>query len=141
MDLANIIVDSAANAFKEECESKICDISLTLRGRYKYLIQIVPMNKHVLIKYKTLEYKVAKDNKEDYNSIISFLFSAINDDISMKLNDDIEYEGYWPGDDEYYHINSLEMKRINNRIFYIQFKYERFEEVFNMYLATLRNIQ
>ncbi len=142
MDLANIIIDSAANAFKDECEAKTCDVNFMLRGgRYNYTIKIIPMNKHIIIKYKALEYKVARDNKDDYNDILKFLFGAISDDLNMVLSDDIEFSGYWPEDDEEFAVNRLEVKRINTCIFNIQFKAGRFEEVFKMYLSTLRNMQ
>ena len=99
------------------------------------------MNKHVMIKYKTLEYKIARDNKDDYNSTLQFLFNAITDDLDMILNDDIEFAGYWPEHDDEFSINRLEVKRMNTRIFNIPFESSKFEEVFRMYLSTLRNMQ
>ena len=47
----------------------------------------------------------------------------------MILNDDIEFAGYWPEHDE-----EFDIKRMDTRIF-------NYEEVFQMYLATLRNMQ
>ena len=142
MDLATIIIDSAVNSFKDECESKTCDVNFMLRGgRYNYTIKIIPMNKHVMIKYKTLEYKVARENKDDYDSILKFLYGAIADDVNMILSDDIEFTGYWPEDDVEFSINRLEVKRLNTCVFNIQFECSRFEEVFRMYLSTLRNMQ
>ena len=140
MDLATDIVDTAALAFKEECEEKKCEIVITLRGRYTYIIYITPMNKHVLIKYKTLEYKIAKDNKEDYDTTVDFLQLAIIDDVEMSIKDEIEYSNYCPDHDDEFKTNILSIKRRDTKLFYMHFNFECFGDILKTYLKTLRNM-
>lgn len=134
MDLATAIVDKAADTFRDECQEKKCVINITLRGRYAYIITIIPMNKHVVIKYKTLEYKIAKENKKDYDNILEFLYLAIKDDAELSLGDDDD------DNEETFNINILSMKRQDTKLFYAEFKFENFGVIFKTYLETLRNM-
>ena len=77
MDLAEMISKSAVETFKEECLSNTCDICIKLHRRYDYIVSITPMAKHILIKYKTLEYKISREDALSYNEIVEFLVNIV----------------------------------------------------------------
>lgn len=100
MDLAHMIAESAAENFKKECESNVCEVKINAHCRYNYSIFITPMANHILVKYKTMEYKVPKDNAGAYENVVSFLAEAISDEVAMTMDHEIEFKGYWPHHDE-----------------------------------------
>lgn len=112
MDLANLIVDSASETFKNECISNLVNVTITFHNRYKYVISIVPMSKHVILKYKTLEYKILRDDKSSYEEVIDYLLNAIDYDADESLNWEIEWGGYWPDHDEDYCKNNLKIQSV-----------------------------
>ncbi len=138
MDLATLIVDSATETFKQECISNISNVTITVHNRYKYVISIIPMSKHVIIKYKTLEYKVSKDDKSSYNEIIDYLLNAIDDDVYTSLNWEIEWADYWPDHDEDYCKNSLKIERKEEMVFGVEFKRDKLKSVSKMHLKCMR---
>jgi len=140
MDLALTIVEASTETFKKECLTNTCNVDITIHDRYNYNIIIIPMEKHILIKYKTLEYRVARDDKKSYDDILNFLIEAIDDDIYTSLNLDIEYHGYWPDHDENFYINSIIIKRHDEKVFNFNFKRDKLKEVMQLYLGCMINL-
>lgn len=139
MDLALTITESAAEIFRKECLTNTCYVNIIIHNRYKYNIIFVPMAKHIIIKYKTLEYKISREDNLSYKNIIDFLIEAIDDDADTSLQLDIEYD-YWPDHDENFYINSLIIKRHNNNIFNLNFKRDKFKDVMQLYLKCMINL-
>lgn len=140
MDLASYIAEAAVDTFKKECETNTCDVIFKMHNRYSYTISVVPMAKHIIIRYKTLEYKISREDTLSYDDIVNFLVEAIEDDIEVSLNCDIEWNGYWPDHDEEYHINNIVVKRHGENVFSIDFKRDKFESVLKFHLKCLRNL-
>lgn len=112
MDLALLITEAACEQFKKDCLDHTYVLTVSKHGgRYKCDIQVVPMTNHVLLKYKSLEFKLSKHESAEYMDAIEFLMNGIDNDISYALEEDIEFNGYWPADDEYYHENFIHVKR------------------------------
>jgi len=129
MDLAVLISEAASQAYKKDCTEKTCDVDILFHGRYKYKISITPMSKHILIKYKTIEYKVARDDKATFEEVVSFISDIIDNDANTTLNEDIEYNGYWPDDDENYDINTITLKSQNADVFSRSFMRDKFDVI------------
>lgn len=140
MDLANMIADVSVEMFKEKCDKNICVISLNLHNRYKYEITVTPMANHVLLKYKTLEYKVPRIDKNAYEDTIDFLVHALDDDCCVSMNQDIEFNSYWPENDEDHYYCSIRMIRHGEQVFHSEFKRENMQKEVKRYMRTLRLI-
>lgn len=138
MDLANMIVDASADKLKSECHKNTCKIVIHLHGRYNYVISITPMTAHVLLNYKTLEYKIARIDKESYNETLDFLLDAIENDCQININDDMEYGDLWPDNEEFWYSNYMQVTRHDARVFYAEFKRENMTAVVKNYMRTLR---
>lgn len=84
------------------------------------------MSNHILIKYKTIEYKVARNDSISYENIVNFLIEAIDVDADTSLNLDIEYTGYWPDQDSCMRIrvytSKIRISHANVYEVYAQFK-------------------
>ena len=92
MDLANMIVDASAEALKKEYASKgltlnmsfsIYDDQQVIREgeECNYALSVVPINSNqLMIKYKALEYKVARSDEAAFTATIDFLLMAIKAD-------------------------------------------------------------
>lgn len=137
MDLATCITEVAASTFKKECLQNVCHIKLKVHNRYEYTISITPMAKHILIAYESLEYKVARNDASAYQDIIDYLISAIDYDIAMCLNDDIEYCGYFPDNDGDFHRNTLIIERHEKKAFVVDFKRCKFKDVVKMHMKCM----
>ncbi len=138
MDLANMIADASVQIYKKECIENACIIKINMHDKYKYEIQVIPLASHVIIKYKTLEYKIAKADKDGYESIIQFLLEAIHEDVDMSVSVDIEHGGYWPDHDENYDQNFLRITKSSTSVFFTQFKQENMEKDVARYMKFLR---
>jgi len=131
MDIASCIVDSSINT---------CEITILLHNRYKYVISIEPTKKYILLQFKTLEYKVKREDKDTYEDILDYLLQSIDDDAKTILNWDIEWINYLPDNDINSHKNTLELKRFDESIFKIQFKRDELKPICKMHLKYLRLI-
>ena len=88
MDLANMIVDASAEALKKEYASKglTLDMSFSIYDQQvlrvgeecNYALSVVPISSsQLMIKYKALEYKVARYDEAAFTATIDFLLMAI----------------------------------------------------------------
>lgn len=51
-------------------------VTITIKSNKTYIIQIWPNNDSIVIRYKTLEYKVKRDKLDVYKNIIQFIYST-----------------------------------------------------------------
>lgn len=133
-----MISDAAATQFKTECLSNKCFVTIKMHNRYSYDVEVIPMTSHILLKYKTLEFKIQRQNKQEYEDSIQFLLDEIEDAISLSLSDDMEYGGYWPDADEFYNENFVIVKKNNEQVFYKPFREEQLKDIIGKYLKSLR---
>lgn len=140
MDLADMIVGAAATQLKKECLSNKCVISICMHNRYIYVIEVISLTNHIILKYKSLEYKILRQNKDEYNEIVTFLVDEIVDADEIQVNEDIEFNGYWPNNDDAYHENSVTVKRNDEKVFYKPIKEVDLSDVVGKYLKSLRLI-
>lgn len=138
MDLALMISDAAASKFKTECLSNTCYVKINMHNRYDYDIEVIPLTNHIILKYKTLEFKIQRANKQEYEESIQFLLDEIEDAVSLSLSNDIEYGGYWPDQDEFYNENSVLVVKNGERVFYKAFFEGDFKGTISKYLKSLR---
>lgn len=138
MDLANMIADVSVEKFKEECDKNVCTVSINLHNRYKYTVTVTPMASNVVLSYKTLQYKVPRSDKDAYADTIDFLVDAIDDNCSNVMNEDIEFNGYWPESDDEHYYCSLSMTRHGEHVFYSEFRRENMQKEVKRYMRTLR---
>lgn len=138
MDLAMMISDAAASQFKTECLSNTCYVKIGMHNRYSYEIEVIPLTNHVILKYKTMEFKVHRQNKQEYEDAVSFLLEEIEDAVSLSLSDDIEYGGYWPDTDEFYNENFVTVTKNKEQVFNKPFREENFANTVGKYLKSLR---
>lgn len=134
-----MIAEASATAFKKECDENTCTVYFTMHGRYDYQLLVTPMTSHILIKYKTMEYKILRHDKEAYESTVAFLSEVISSEVDVYLNDDIEYNGYCPDHDENFNVNILKVARHGKQVFCIPaFKKEDMAETLKFYMKSLR---
>ena len=138
MDLAHMIADVSIDKFKKECENNTCSVELCLRNRYNYKILVIPMGTHALVRYKTIEYKIPRSDKESWKEVVDFLIEAINTDCNHNVNSDIEYAGLWPDNEEFWYRNTLSLIRHNEKVFWTEFKEDDFETTIAKYMYSLR---
>lgn len=139
MDLARMIVDVSAEVYKKECKDSICSVDVCFNNRYKYSLSVIPMASHVLIEYKTIRFKVERSDKKEYDELISFLAKEIKIDRFDSLNSEIEFDGYWPDNDENFGCNSIKVSRAGEKVFFQEFEEDHFEKVLKPYLSSLRH--
>lgn len=140
MDLAIMISEAAASQLKNDCLTNACRITINFHNRYSYDVEVIPMTNHIILKYKTLEFKIEKSNKQEYEESVQFLIDEIEDASALDLSNDIEFGGYWPDSDEYYNENSVLVLKNGQRVFYKPFREEQFSETVGKYLKSLRLI-
>lgn len=138
MDLAEMIADISVGKFKEECDKNVCVVNINLHNRYRYEITVTPMATHVLIKYMTLSYKIPRTDKDAYLDTIDFLVEALDEECYSAMNEDIEFNGYWPESDEEHYFCSLRVKRHDKQVFYSEFKRDNMQKEVKRYMRTLR---
>lgn len=138
MDLANMISDAAASQFKKECLSNTCYVTISMHNRYSYDVQVIPLTNHIILKYKTLEFKIQRQNKQEYEDSIKFLLDEIEDDVALRLSNDIEYDGNWPHHDEHHGEHYVVVKKNEQQVFYKPFGEEDFAQTVGKYLQSLR---
>lgn len=140
MDVALMISDVAAAKYKEECKTKECQVFIKMHYRYEHTIEIVPLTNHIILRYKSIEYKVSKQNKEEFDEVVSFLVEEISDAINYQLENDIVYEGYRPDTlSKYlYEQNYVCVQKKEETIFYKRFDSDAMQEVVGKYLKGLR---
>lgn len=139
MDLAQLITEASTDAFKKECIESQCIVHIVMHGdRYERQVIVIPMAKHVLIRYKCLEYKINRQDAQGYNEIISFLLQEIASEIQKCVSIDIEFDGYSPHTHDEYTHNYVIVEKKNENIFGRIFKETQLVEVVGRYLQSLR---
>ena len=138
MDLASMIAEASVEAFKTECIRNTCSIRINLHSRYNYDVSITPMNSHILVRYKTLEYKIPRADKDSYNEVVDFLSEAIDSDCDNTVNSDIEFNGLWPDNEEFWDQNTIRVHRNDEQVFEMVFNREKLVPVLKNYMQTLR---
>lgn len=138
MDLARMIADASYTLYKKECEKNMCSLKINMHCKYSYELNFIPLTRHILIKYKTIEYKINRSDKESYESIVDFLIKAIKEDAAQSVNNDIELESYWPESDEYYDVNSIKVLKDDTQVFYKNFSEENMEKDIKCYMNFMR---
>ena len=140
MDLARLINEVAAEHFKTDCITNQCLVHIGMHGgKYERVLCVIAMENHVLIRYKTLEYKILRSDAKAYAETVAFLLEEIQNDIILNINNEIEFDGYIPEHDEYYTQNCVLVKRNNEQVFYRRFFLEdQMVDVVGKYLLSLR---
>jgi hypothetical protein len=139
MDLAQLITDASVDAYRKECNESQCIVHIVMHGdRYEREVIVIPMAKHVLIRYKAIEYKINRQDVQGYNEIISFLLKEIEAEIQKCVNIDIEFDGYSPHMHNEYTHNYVIVERKNENVFGRIFKENQLIEVVGKYMQSLR---
>lgn len=138
MDLAQYIVDVSVQSFKDDCFANQVEAVFQFHAKYKASLYVVPMANHVIIRYKALEYKINRSDKATYEELINFMLDAVEMDISNKVASDIEYNGYWPSNDEFFNSCHLAVKKKAETVFSLAPKIGNFKSVAFDYLKHLR---
>lgn len=138
MDLANLIVEAASANLKSDCIERKCVIKVFMHGdRYLREIYIVPMNNHIILQFRTLEFKLNRQEKDAFNETVEFLVNEIEDDLLKVFNEDIEYDINWPND-EMYNKNYMTVGRSNEIIFSKRFDMTKMKSTLGTYLKNMR---
>ena len=139
MDLARLINEVAAERFKNDCINNQCIVHIGMHGgKYERVICVISLDNHVLLRYKTLEYKIMRSDEKTYAATVAFLLEEIENDIISCVHTDIEFDGYYPDRDDYYSDNYVIVKRNNERVFYRAFRENELVQVVGKYLYSLR---
>lgn len=82
MDLGRQIVAAAQQALEEDRAKRACNVTISFchrdsDGRYDFQLRVAPDGNHVIIRYKTLEYRVARSDKAGYEGVIRSIREAI----------------------------------------------------------------
>ena len=138
MDLANLIVESAASHLKEECLAKQCKISISMHGNHHIReIYVVPMANHVLIQYKTLEFKVIRQDRKAFNEVVEFLLNEIEEALKAAVTTAVGL-GIWESEYDVPDENYVDVSRGGDVVFSKAFEAENFRPVLSNYLKNLR---
>ncbi len=92
----------------------------------------------MLLKYKSLEFKVPRDNKSAWDEIIGYIIESVGDDAEGELNNDIEFEGYWPGHDEDFNRCFLSVHRHEEKVFTFDFTADKLSVLLKQHLKPMR---
>ncbi|KIY94608.1 hypothetical protein MNEG_13355 [Monoraphidium neglectum] len=137
-NLANMIADASVEKFKEECDKNVCTVSINLHNRHEYDITVMPMAIHVVLSYKTLQYKVPRADKETYTDTIDFLAEAIDNACRGNLHADVEFDRYRPDSEESHYYCCLRVHRHGAQVFYREFERDDMQRELKRYMRTLR---
>lgn len=138
MDLADYIVKVAANNLKSDCMDRKCTIKVFMHGdRYLREIYVISMTNHVLLQFRSIEFKLSREDKESFNDTVDFLVNEVEDDILKAFNEDIEYDVYWPND-EMYNKNYMTVGKANDIIFSKRFDLKELKKTLSTYLKNMR---
>jgi hypothetical protein len=114
MDLANLIVEASAATFKAECNDKKCLVNISMHGgRYVRDIYVVPMTNHVLIIFRTMEFKLNRQDRDAFTDTVGFLVNEVEHDMLKTIREDIEFHEYWPQNDDQYNVNQVTIAKKN----------------------------
>jgi hypothetical protein len=139
MDVAGMITEAASSLYKKECQERKYIITISMHGgRYKNDINLVPMANHIILIFKLLNLKLHRQELNAFNDAVTFLVNEVEDAIINNLNDDIEYNDYWPENDEFYNEHYVFVNRENETIFCKKFKQEDMQKVVCGYIKNLR---
>lgn len=118
MDLAHMIVNIADTQSKQDVLENALVVEIKFHcNKYTYVIEILPMNGYIIIKYKELKYRLQRTDHGTYKQIIGFLLDEIAKDVDSSVNWDIEWGGYWPNDDEGHGVNTVSINKKDQIIF------------------------
>ncbi len=132
-----MIVDASTETYKKESLKKASTIKVCMYNRHTYELTVIPMAKHVLIQYKTLEFKIGRDDKDGYESIVQFLVNAIYSDLELSIRDNILYgEGFIYNDD--FDESYLEVTRTGVSVFTTIITQKTMKEQLKTYLMPMR---
>lgn len=141
MDLADLIVKASAATFKAECNDKKCLVNVSMHGgRYVRELYVVPMSNHVLIAFRTMEFKLNRQDRDAFNDTVDFLVNEVEDDILKTLREDIEFHGFWPPNDEGYNVNLVTVSKADQIVFSKEFDEKKLTNVLGTYLRNMRLI-
>lgn len=140
MDLAQFIVDASAQTFKDDCIANQLEIVFLFHDKYKHLLYIIPMAAHVIIKFRTVEYKVQRNDKTTFDELIHFLLDVIGSSVAHRVNFDMEHEGYWPNDHENFGTLQITVSKKNDTVFDLSPRLEGWRQVAFDYLKHMRLI-
>lgn len=92
--LASQIVAASADLYKKECETKQCDLIIGIyHNTYRFTVSFTPMKDQVLIKFRTMAYRVARKDVEGFEEIVNFLLQAIQDEIrEHSVRDEVDVD-------------------------------------------------
>lgn len=92
MDVARMITDVAAELYRQECENGMVKIEISMMmGRYITEIHFVPLSRNMLIRYKSMEYKVCRRDCANFEEVCNFILNQIVHDIFMCfVGEDVE---------------------------------------------------
>jgi hypothetical protein len=139
MDLANFIVEASAATFKAECNDKKCRVNVSMHGgRYVRDLSVIPMSNHVLIAFRTIEFKLNRQDRHSFNDTVDFLVNEVEDDILKTLREDVEIHGYWPQNDDEYNVNLVTVGRADQIVFSKEFDEKKLTNVLGTYLRNMR---
>lgn len=96
-----MIAEASAKVFQKQCEENALVVEISMHSKYKYNISVIPMASNILVRYRTLEYKIPRTDAEGYDAAIEFIISAIREDVIAQVADDIENWDQWPDNKTY----------------------------------------
>jgi hypothetical protein len=84
-DLAKAVVSAAAHNFKKESEASACGIEIEIRSlldngatfTHIYTIKAMPMSQHVLLQYKSMTWKLPRNDSSAWQQTIEFIYEAV----------------------------------------------------------------
>jgi len=122
MDLPNMIVDAATSKYVEAQKQNTCTFEIKFHQKYEYKLSFVATKNDVIVTYKTLELRCPKADRKAMNDIAKLFAKEMENDMSTSLSEDIEYDGYWPDNDEYFDINTFRVFSKDTLVFHKRFK-------------------
>lgn len=85
MDLARKIVAAAQQAQDDDYAKQCCHISVSMfNGRFNHSISVILLPEYLLIRYKCLEFKVSRSDKDGFGSLKQWLRGSVYEDIEAE---------------------------------------------------------
>ena len=136
MDIARTITDLAADLYKSDCHNHSCKIEVSMIiGRYQTEIDFISLSQSVIIRYKTMEYKVSRSSSADFELVCKFILDQIAHELSATLSgEDVDNDFEHPE----YNIISLKKNNDKQPIFEKNILFRNFKENVLEYMIPLR---
>lgn len=141
MDLAQQIVAAARKEFEQDCNKQSCDIIVNvLYNCYNYTVRVVPLPDHLLVRHKSIVYKVPRTDRDGFEDVMGFLLQAIKDEIACRTaQDELDVDGVDFDDFVDEHRHKVTIMRHGSTVFQAGFQwYKNLDETFRRYTKTLR---